>query len=128
MIDDKLNEIFDIESIPNQSDIIKTNPPIQEDIDEDVEAAKKIHRDLMEKSQDALDNLIEFAKASESPRAYEVVANLIKTTSEVAKTLVEIKSKETKTKPEIQNNTQNNLFIGSTAELQKFLKGNLDDG
>jgi 3-polyprenyl-4-hydroxybenzoate decarboxylase len=127
MIDDKLNEIFDIESAPNQSDIIKNVPPVREDIDEDVEAAKKIHRDLMEKSQDALDNLIEFAKASESPRAYEVVANLIKTTSEVAKTLVEIKNKETKAKPEIQNNTQNNLFVGSTAELQKFLKGQKED-
>jgi 3-polyprenyl-4-hydroxybenzoate decarboxylase len=127
MIDDKLNEIFDIESTPNQSDIIKNVPPVREDIDEDVEAAKKIHRDLMEKSQDALDNLIEFAKASESPRAYEVVANLIKTTSEVAKTLVEIKNKETKAKPEIQNNTQNNLFVGSTAELQKFLKGQKED-
>jgi 3-polyprenyl-4-hydroxybenzoate decarboxylase len=127
MIDDKLNEIFDIESAPNQSDIIKNVPPVREDIDEDIEAAKKIHRDLMEKSQDALDNLIEFAKASESPRAYEVVANLIKTTSEVAKTLVEIKNKETKAKPEIQNNTQNNLFVGSTAELQKFLKGQKED-
>jgi|LakMenE01Jun11ns_1017448.scaffolds.fasta_scaffold9950716_5 3-polyprenyl-4-hydroxybenzoate decarboxylase len=127
MIDDKLNEIFDIESTPNQSDIIKNVPPVREDIDEDIEAAKKIHRDLMEKSQDALDNLIEFAKASESPRAYEVVANLIKTTSEVAKTLVEIKNKETKAKPEIQNNTQNNLFVGSTAELQKFLKGQKED-
>ncbi len=127
MIDDKLNEIFDIESTPNQSDIIKNVPPVREDIDEDVEAAKKIHRDLMEKSQDALDNLIEFAKASESPRAYEVVANLIKTTSEVAKTLVEIKNKETKAKPEIQNNTQNNLFVGSTAELQKFLKEQKED-
>jgi hypothetical protein len=127
MIDDKLNEIFDIESTPNQSDIIKHVPPVREDIDGDIEAAKKIHRDLMEKSQDALDNLIEFAKASESPRAYEVVANLIKTTSEVAKTLVEIKNKETKAKPEIQNNTQNNLFVGSTAELQKFLKGQKED-
>jgi hypothetical protein len=127
MIDDKLNQIFDIDSTPTELDIIKPNSLAQEDIDEDIEAAKKIHRDLMEKSQDALDNLIEFAKASESPRAYEVVANLIKTTSDVAKTLVEIKNKETKAKPEIQNNTQNNLFIGSTAELQKFLKGPKED-
>ena len=127
MKDDKLNQIFNIDSTTTELDIIKPNSLAQEDIDEDIEAAKKIHRDLMEKSQDALDNLIEFAKASESPRAYEVVANLIKTTSEVAKTLVEIKNKETKAKPEIQNNTQNNLFIGSTAELQKFLKGTKED-
>lgn len=127
MKDDKLNQIFNIDSTTTELDIIKPNSLAQEDIDEDIEAAKKIHRDLMEKSQDALDNLIEFAKASESPRAYEVVANLIKTTSEVAKTLVEIKNKESKTKPEVQNNTQNNLFIGSTAELQKFLKGPKED-
>lgn len=122
MIDDKLNQIFDIEPAPKQEIVTREEAP-----NEDIEKVKKVHHDLLDKSQDALDNLLEFAKASESPRAYEVVANLIKTTADVAKNLADISMKETKSKPEVQNNTQNNLFIGSTAELQKFLKGNRDD-
>ena len=118
-MDDKLNQIFDIEPVPKQEIVAR-----EEDPNEDIEKVKKVHHDLLDKSQDALDNLLEFAKASESPRAYEVVANLIKTTADVAKNLADISMKETKSKPEVQNNTQNNLFIGSTAELQKFLKGN----
>jgi hypothetical protein len=118
MIDDKLNQIFDIEPTQKQELVV------QEETNQDIEKVKKIHHELLDKSQDALDNLLEFAKASESPRAYEVVSNLIKTTADVAKSLADITMKETKSKPEVQNNTQNNLFIGSTAELQKFLKGN----
>jgi hypothetical protein len=125
MIDDKLNEIFNID--PEQSTSSLEIQPRESNTNADIEAAKKVHRDLMEKSQDALENLLDFAKASESPRAYEVLSNLIKTTSDVAKSLVEITNKEVKWKPEIQTNTQNNLFIGTTAELQKFLKGNKED-
>lgn len=125
MIDDKLNELFNID--PEQSTSSLEIQPRESDTNADIEAAKKVHRDLMEKSQDALENLLDFAKASESPRAYEVLSNLIKTTSDVAKSLVEITNKEAKWKPEIQTNTQNNLFIGTTAELQKFLKGNKED-
>jgi len=125
MIDDKLNELFNIE--PEQSTSSLEIQPRESNTNADIEAAKKVHRDLMEKSQDALENLLDFAKASESPRAYEVLSNLIKTTSDVAKSLVEITNKEVKWKPEIQTNTQNNLFIGTTAELQKFLKGNKED-
>jgi hypothetical protein len=125
MIDDKLNEIFNID--PEQSTSSLEIQPRESDTNADIEAAKKVHRDLMEKSQDALENLLDFAKASESPRAYEVLSNLIKTTSDVAKSLVDITNKEEKWKPEIQTNTQNNLFIGTTAELQKFLKGNKED-
>ena len=124
MVDDKLNEIFDIDSVEKPA---PTEALVQEDISKDIERIKKVHHELLDKSQVALDNLLEFAKASESPRAYEVVSNLIKTTADVAKSLSDIIMKETKTKPEIQNNTQNNLFLGSTAELQKFLKGNNQD-
>jgi len=126
-INTKLEEIFDIEPTTKESNVVDVFVPIDRNDTEDIQKVKRVHHDLLDKSQDALDNLLEFAKASESPRAYEVVANLIKTTADVAKNLADISMKETKSKPEVQNNTQNNLFIGSTAELQKFLKGNRDD-
>ena len=114
--DSKLNEVFDVVPMP-KAEVVLT--PL-DDEEKDLQNVRKINYELIEKAKDALDNLIDFAKASESPRAYEVVANLIKTTSDVAKNISDMSSKTQK--PETQNNTQNNIFVGSTAELQKLLK------
>jgi len=114
--DSKLNEVFDVVPMP-KAEVVLT--PL-DDEEKDLQNVRKINYELIEKAKDALDNLIDFAKASESPRAYEVVANLIKTTSDVAKNISDMSSKTHK--PETQNNTQNNIFLGSTAELQKLLK------
>ena len=114
--DSKLNEVFDVVPMP-KTEVVLT--PL-DDEEKDLQNVRKINYELIEKAKDALDNLIDFAKASESPRAYEVVANLIKTTSDVAKNISDMSSKTLK--PETQNNTQNNIFVGSTAELQKLLK------
>lgn len=123
---DGLDEIFDLET-PQFSEEIVKKEPVVDNTSEDIEAVKKVHYNLIEKSQDALDNLMDFAKASESPRAYEVVANLIKTTADVAKNLADISAKEKKnSQVETINNTQNNVFLTTTAELQKLLKGNKD--
>ena len=123
---DGLDEIFDLEKPQFSGEIIKKESII-DNTSEDIEAVKKVHYNLIEKSQDALDNLMDFAKASESPRAYEVVANLIKTTADVAKNLADISAKEKKnSQVETINNTQNNVFLTTTAELQKLLKGNKD--
>jgi capsular polysaccharide biosynthesis protein len=123
-----LNDIFDLEVTKPSEEIIKKEE-LQDNTSEDIEAVKKVHYNLIEKSQDALDNLLDFAKASESPRAYEVVANLIKTTADVAKNLADISAKEKKiASAETINNTQNNnVFLTSTAELQKLLKGNRNE-
>lgn len=119
-----LDQIFDLEESPKEIVLQKQT----ENLSEDIDAVKKVHYDLIQKSQDALDNLLDFAKASESPRAYEVVANLIKTTADVAKNLADISTKEAKSKPDATiNNTQNNVFM-TTADLQKLLRGEkLDD-
>ncbi len=126
--ENELNDIFDLEVTKSSEEIIKKEE-LQDNTSEDIEAVKKVHYNLIEKSQDALDNLLDFAKASESPRAYEVVANLIKTTADVAKNLADISAKEKKnSQVETINNTQNNnVFLTSTAELQKLIKGNRNE-
>lgn len=125
--EDRLDNIFDLEKPQFSEEIVKKETTI-DNTSEDIEAVKKVHYNLIEKSQDALDNLMDFAKASESPRAYEVVANLIKTTADVAKNLADISTKEKKnSQVETINNTQNNVFMTTTAELQKLLKGSNKD-
>lgn len=126
--DEKLNRIFDLEPIVyanTQNAIAINDTDNKESID--IVNVKKVHYDLLKQSQDALTELIEFAKSSESPRAYEVVANLIKTTADVAKNLVEISIKGQKNNPENQTNTQTNIFCGTTADLQKIFKGMRED-
>jgi len=81
---------------------------------------------MIEKGNIAIDGILMLAKESESPRTYEVAAQLIKTMTEANKDLLSLRKQKReleKEEPAKQNNTtNNNLFIGSTAELAKMLK------
>ena len=78
---------------------------------------------LVERGQDAIEGILDLAKESEHPRTYEVAGQLIKTVSETSEKLLQIQKMMDDlqdTKP--TGNTTNQLFVGSTAELQKLLK------
>ena len=79
---------------------------------------------LVERGQDAIDGILELSKETEHPRAYEVAGQLIKTVGETAEKLIDLQSKLKKLEGEEQKvGTQHNhLYVGSTSELQKFLK------
>ena len=98
----------------------------QED-DDDYTFARKNLRSILEKGSLALDKMIEVADLSQHPRSYEVVSTLINSLSASNKDLLELSEKKKrieKAENKIDNNNvTNNLFIGSTAELQKLLKG-----
>lgn len=101
------------------------------DIDTDYRYARENLYDLIENGSHALHELVEIAKASEHPRAFEVVASLMKTLTDANKDLLDIQTKVKKLKQEDgtaagPNNVTNALFVGSTTELQNMLKNNLD--
>jgi len=101
------------------------------DIDTDYRYARENLYDLIENGSHALHELVEIAKASEHPRAFEVVASLMKTLTDANKDLLDIQTKVKKLKQEDgtaggPNNVTNALFVGSTTELQNMLKDNLD--
>jgi len=81
---------------------------------------------LVEKGSTAIDGILELAREGEYSRAYEVAGNLIKQVAEVTEKLGDLQEKMNKLK-EVPNNAPKNvtnaLFVGSTAELQKMLKG-----
>ena len=83
----------------------------------------------MEKGTDAIEGILEIARESEHPRTYEVAGNLIKQVAEVTEKLGDLQEKMKKLK-EVPNNAPksvtNALYVGSTAELQKMLKGKKD--
>lgn len=98
-------------------------------IEDDYQYARANIITAIDKGQEALSNLLNIAGSSQHPRSYEVVATLIKTVSEANKDLLQIaktkKDVEKEDSPQGQKVT-NNLFVGSTAELQKMLK-NIND-
>ena len=92
--------------------------------DQDYKYARKNFYKVIEKGTMALDEMLDVAKASEHPRAYEVVSTLMKTLVEANKDLVAMNEKKTKSEePEEEKGvTNNNLFVGSTSELQQLVK------
>jgi hypothetical protein len=98
----------------------------EEDIDNDYKYQRENFYNLIERGQDAIDGILDLARESEHPRTYEVAGNLIKQVAEVTEKLGDLQTKMKKLK-EVPNsapqNVTNALFVGSTAELQKMLKG-----
>tara|TARA_B100000427_G_scaffold95515_1_gene78687 strand:+ start:1208 stop:1606 length:399 start_codon:yes stop_codon:yes gene_type:complete len=99
---------------------------VPEEVDNDYKYQRENFYRLVERGQDAIDGILELAKESETPRSYEVAGNLIKQVGDVTEKLGELQLKMQKLKEVPSNapkNVTNALFVGSTSELQKMLKG-----
>lgn len=99
----------------------------------DYEYSRDTYYQLIEKGRESLEDMIEVARASEHPRAYEVLSGMIKNISDVNDKLMDLNKKNkdiTTDKEPAQlpgSTTNNNVFIGSTAELQRMLNDDEDD-
>lgn len=130
-IDETLNEVLGItaEVLPLEKPKEKIKDivvPDNKDPDIDFETGRKNLYNLLDKGNEAIDGILALAKEGEHPRAYEVAGQLIKTVSEVSQNLLDLQEKLKKIK-DVPNtgpkNVTNALFVGSTTELQKMLKG-----
>ncbi len=112
------------------NDTSKFFPPEEKNVDNDYKYSRDTYYELVEKGKQSLELMIEVARESEHPRAFEVLSGMIKNISDVNDRLMDLnkKKKDLDRKEEIKNiaNTTNNLFVGSTAELQKILKNETD--
>lgn len=126
---DKLDEVFDvpsmeIEATPVQPAAITSKKP---EIQQDYETTRAQLHSLVMKGQEAIDGILDVARGSDHPRAYEVAGQLIKNVADVADKLIDLQKKmkdideAPKSSPTTVNNT---MFVGSTADLQKLLKQN----
>ena len=122
---DKLNKVLNI-----SGELVKKEKPQSPDVEvntkdltTEYEFSQEQYHTLLDKGNDALDELLAVAKESENPRAFEVVTQLISGLTNTTKELLVLQ----KTKKEIEKETKdpstvnNSLFIGSTAELQELL-------
>jgi hypothetical protein len=126
-LNEKLSEALEIQplEIKQSTEIVE----VKDVVDDDAEFARQNIRDLIVKGNDAASHIVEIAKQSEHPRAFEVAAGMLKNLSDMNKDLLEIQKRKQDLQPKVTNNTQNlnidkAVFVGSTAELLKQLKEN----
>ena len=125
IIDEALGAVELAKSEPKERKVIP-RPQENDDIENDYKYQRENFYNLVEKGTDAIEGILEIAKESEHPRTYEVAGNLIKQVAEVTEKLGELQEKMKRLKEVPSNapkNVTNALYVGSTAELQKLLKG-----
>lgn len=118
----------------NLSIPIKKELNLLKDSEEDYEIARKSIKDLMDKSSKAIEEMLNLATATEHPRAFEVLAGMLKTSAEITRELTDLQKSRKNlageavpaAQPGGNGATQNNFFVGSTTELQKLLKAKLN--
>lgn len=131
-MNDNLSEIFDIEPLkiePTNNEIVEveTNIIIEDELESDFGIARNNIKNLLSKGDGAIDNLLKVAEESEHPRAYEVVATLMKTMADLNKDLLDLRKKkqDLSGKKSVETNNTNidkAVFVGSTTDLIKLLK------
>lgn len=98
----------------------------EEKLDKDYSSVRKNLYELIDTGKDAVQSILDVAKAGDSPRAYEVVSQMLKTVADINKDVLEIHDKAKKIKEDkynlTQKNTTNNtIYVGSTSELQDLI-------
>ena len=128
-IEDALNVDSEIVPAAPKAEIVDTTAT-KDQLKKDYEYTRGNLYSLIEKGQEAVDGILELAQESDQPRAYEVAGQLIKHVGDVADKLVDLQKKvneiENPKKSKEVNTTNNTMFVGSTADLAKFLKQQRD--
>ena len=131
--DKNMEKIFDVTPVPEEKKplVPVTKEPmdsidLKTDLVDAYEQSKSNLQDLIDSGKDAMEELRQIASAGQHPRAFEVYATLLKNVVEandrLLKTQKEMREMDGK-KRESDTKINNALFVGSTAELSKFLKG-----
>ena len=133
-VDKNLAELLNTDYVPVVND--KSDKPITVHHDNtnnpDAHYSRSNYYNLIEKGNEALDGILEVAKESQHPRAYEVAANMIKNLSDVTEKLMILQKQQQELQPKepaapTNINVDKAVFVGSTAELLKKLKNEYND-
>ena len=125
-----LNDAFGTEPSELAKHVEKVKPSLKksetEDVKQDYEVSRAQLHNLVMKGQEAVDGILDVARASDHPRAYEVAGQLIKNVGDVADKLIDLQKKMKELDDDGSSkgptNVTNAMFVGSTSELQKKLK------
>jgi hypothetical protein len=135
---EEIDKALNIEPTTIKSEIVKSDLNTIEtsdrnilDITKDYEYSRGQLYSIIEKGQEAINGILELAQESDSPRAYEVAGQLIKSVGDVTDKLLDLQKKIKDINKEEKgvtptSVTNNAVFFGSTTELQKFLKNSMN--
>lgn len=124
----KIDESLNTTSEPIDVTPIKKEKPdrlTKDDITKDYEYTRSNLYSLIEKGQEVLNGIMELAEETSSPRAYEVAGQLLKNVADNTDKLMKLQKDKKEVNEEVKGPTSvtnNAMFVGSTAELQKMLK------
>tara|TARA_B100001057_G_scaffold485222_1_gene564626 strand:+ start:489 stop:911 length:423 start_codon:yes stop_codon:yes gene_type:complete len=98
---------------------------IDKDIKDDYEFSRETYKNLINVGSRSLDILADLARESEHPRAFEVLSKSIKDIGDTTEKLMALQKAHrdltAEEREEVKKLTQNNVFIGSTTDLQRLL-------
>jgi hypothetical protein len=135
---DNLQDEFNLQKVevvePTEVKAIqRVEPNIDKHLDADYEEIRTNLKDIIKRGAEAIDGILLVASETQQPRAYEVVATLIKSVSDVNKDLLtmhkqmqDIKNDKPESKQSAGQITNNSIFVGSTSDLQALIKGRLE--
>jgi hypothetical protein len=128
-VDKNLSDILNTDYLPveRKQDDRPVTVHQTDSVQPDVDYSRSNYYNLIEKGNEALEGILEVAKESQHPRAYEVAANMIKNLSDVTEKLMILQKQQQDLKPKeaaapTNINVDKAVFVGSTAELLKRLK------
>ena len=124
---DGLDKVFgeeptELEQHVEKTKSLRTDTP---DIQQDYETSRAQLHNLVMKGQEAVDGILDVARASDHPRAYEVAGQLIKHVADTTDKLIDLQTKMKELDKEDKKgptSVTNAMFVGSTSDLQKMLK------
>jgi hypothetical protein len=134
--DKNMEQIFDVAAKVETPIVVKkeTLPvkvgetELEEDLVDAYEQTKTNLQDLIDQGKDAMNEILEIAKAGQHPRAFEVYGTLLKNVVDANKELLAVQKQmrdmDKKTAPSGTTNIDKAIFVGSTSELNKLIKGN----
>ena len=131
-VNEKLSNALEIEFKTEESKAIEKKEPKDivsmqnKDLLRDYSLVRQNIRELIDTGEVAIEGILKVATEGDSPRAYEVAAQMIKTVAEANKDLIDLhkKMKEIK-KDDVSlnqhNTTNNSIYVGSTTDLQDLI-------
>lgn len=125
----QLDDALGLNSVPAIYEDEKENLPavVSKQADDDVDAARTGLYDALSLSQQAVQDMLAIAQQSQHPKAYEILNSSIKTMADISMGLADLQLKKQRlnkgsSQPSGEGGVTNNLFVGSTAELQQMLE------
>lgn len=129
-----LSDVFDVTPIPEEKKeklpVLQTHynePDLKQDLTDAYQQSKENLQGIIDQGKEAMEEILEIAKAGQHPRAFEVYGTILKNMVDANKELLniqkQIRDMDDEKKKQTGTNIDKAIFVGSTAELSKLLKG-----